>query len=793
MRKILFYISAAVTVLACSKHEAAQTTAAMEEQLLSVNIGTPTVRTAIDGASSDETLRAWWSNGDVINVNGKKSSEFTGSGQETSAEFKINNVQAPYRMVYPHSAYKGENEDGTVTVTFPAVQKYTPNSFESGAMIMYGYSETESIDCRYACGAIKIGLKIDEAKAVKSISIHSLHQDNCITGDFTIDPVAGTITAGENGGQTITMELPEDGLSHTESSTYIIATIPAGSYPAGFEIKMLDREKRVMRRLWLRHSADAEAGVEIIPGRITSFDNQEFITDSREICSADDWEEFAAACNKGGDDWKSLWLSKKHSVIIGSDFSAECLTSVKNLTEGVTIEGNGHTITQTKATGPLFQTVKGTVKNLTLAGEMKATDPYSEGASAFCSLLAGGNIYGCTNSMSIGIDAAHKSKAVKAAAFAAEISGGTISKCINKGRIDIVTGLASSKEVMAGGFAAIVRNLTSKAYLTDCTNEADIAISLEKAANGTSRPNKAGFGGMVGVILDGNAENFLNISGCINNGNISVSFAQDPSNAANFNLSGAGGIVGINTAFNNDGNFPTTPSGYYMQMTGCTNNGNIFNGLASKASSTLIDDVCSGGLAGILVGTSSSHILIEGCKSYGTVKTYEGTAFKRATYVNVCGGLCGIGGWVDFDKCDVVSKQIGTVKGRTYSVSAGIGLAIRSFTMTGCRFNAEIQAIRCTSFTEDSHSLAFCATTTSKSGNIDAKYGLDLSGSEISDCSFRGKLTTNSATVSPDATSPVTTNTVEFTKDTYSGYIISKTSGTTDVVLKDNKYWEDEQ
>ena len=194
---------------------------------------------------------------------------------------------------------------------------------------MYGYSETESIDCRYACGAIKIGLKKNEAEIVKSISIQSLDEDSCIAGDFTIDPVAGTITSGENGECTITVELPKNGLFLSESSTHVIATIPAGSYPAGFEIKMLDTEKRVMRRLWLRHSADAEVGIEIIPGRITSFDNQEFITDSREICSADDWEEFAAACDADQQGWKDLWISKNGSVMVGNDFTAEKLTNLR--------------------------------------------------------------------------------------------------------------------------------------------------------------------------------------------------------------------------------------------------------------------------------------------------------------------------------------------------------------------------------------------------------------------------------------------------------------------------------
>lgn len=801
MRKILFYISAAVTVLACSKHEAAQTTAAMQEQLLSVNIGTPTARTAIDGASSEKTLRVWWSNGDIINVNGQKSAEFTGSEQATSAEFKINNVHAPYRMVYPHSAYKGENEDGTVTVTFPAVQKYTPNSFESGAMIMYGYSETESIDCRYACGAIKIGLKIDEAKAVKSISIHSLHQDSYITGDFTIDPVAGTITAGENGGQTITMELPEDGLSHTENSTYIIATIPAGSYPAGFEIKMLDTEKRVMRRLWLRHSADAEAGVEIIPGRITSFDNQEFITDSREICSADDWEEFAAACNGYQQGWKDIWISKSGSVIVGNDFTAEKLTKIETLPTDIIIDGKGHVITQTQAEGPLFGSVEGTVKNLSLDGRLEAMNPYEDGTAAFCRVLQNGVLDGCTNLMDISVNQEKTNLYIAASALVRSLHGGTIRNCVNKGKLNITTSQGkTSKVTMAGGLVAIVKDLAASALITDCINEGEILVTLNKADDGASVAiSHGGFAGIVGVVKAGDATNFLTIRNCRNLADVTVRNATDPTKTNHGkNIIGAGGIVGLCAPLNSDGaSIPSSLDGWYMSLEKCCNKGNISNGLISFTATNEITKICSGGIAGVIIGSSTNPISFSECDSDGTVHSYEGTGYIRAAFMNVAGGLCGMGANLNADRCRITG-HVGSLKRQHFSVSSGIGLALGTFNLDGCSFGCDLSLIRVKRYSELNWSHAFTTPVSSSCVAIKADF-IKLAGSSIKNCIFKGQLTTNKSVLSDalNASGAYKTSgygdmqTIGITSDDFQSAIASDSYDGTAVAYENNAFWEE--
>ena len=789
MRKLHFFLLAITCILSCVKQEG-ENVPISNESILNLQIGSCSTKTFIDGSSSASSIPVWWSVGDVINVNGQKSSEYEGQGGSTCADFKINNVFPPYRVLYPHTYHKGDNADGTINVEIPSVQDYTPNSFAVGSMVMYGYSDDETINCQYACGAIKIGLIGSSSSLVNSMTITSVASNQNITGEFKINPKEGTIVPGENGGRTISISFPNEGLELNEECKYIIATIPAAVYPEGFEIKLLDSDKKVMRRMWLRHTQDSDKGVTVTPGKITCFDNQTFDTDSREICSAEDWDEFANAFNSG-DDWQNLWLSKSGAVIIGGDFSAEKLTRIESVGADVVIDGRGHQITQTLAEKPLFGIIEGCVKNLTLSGNMNAEDPYTSGTAAFCSVLAGGTISDCLSKMHITVNEDHKDKAVKAGVFAAEMNGGIIANCSNEGKIDIQTGLSTSKEVIAGGIVGIIRDLKSKAVITDCSNNADISVKMEKTAAGTTRPNKAGYGGVVGVVLDGDAEKFLELARCTNMGNVSVSFATDPSSAANFNLSGAGGIIGLNTTFNGDGNFPTTPLGFYMEMSECTNRGNVYNGLASNASSTLLDDVCAGGLAGIMIGISDLHVKIDKCANYGIVKTYEGTSFKRATYVNVCGGLCGIGGWADFSKCDVISDQIGTVKGRTYSVSAGIGLAIKSFTIKDCKFDAGVQAIRCTDFTEGSYSLAFCATKTSKSGNVDSKYGLNLNDSKISGCKFKGSITTNSTLANANNTAAVTATANTLTADTFQTYIISQTSGTTPVVLEDNTFWEE--
>ena len=803
MRKILFYISAAVTVLACSKHEAAQTTAAMEEQLLSVNIGTPTVRTAIDGASSEETLRAWWSNGDVINVNGKKSSEFTGSGQETSAEFKINNVQAPYRMVYPHSAYKGENEDGTVTVTFPAVQKYTPNSFESGAMIMYGYSETESIDCRYACGAIKIGLKANEAKIIKSISITSLSQSN-ITGEFIINPIEGTITAGSNGGKTITIHLPEGGLALVGSTTNIIATVPAGEYQDGFEIRIHDTEKRVMRRFWLRHSADADAGVTIMPGKITSFDNHDFDnTDSREITSAEDWEELAAAFNNGGYDWGGSESGKKHAIIISNDFSAEHLTRIENLTEDITIDGNGHTITQTHAEGPLFGSVKGTVKNLSLDGRLEAMNPYEDGTAAFCRVLQNGVLDGCTNLMDISVNQEKTSLYIAASALVRSFHGGTIRNCTNKGKLNIITSQGNTNKVtMAGGLVSIVKDLAASALITDCTNEGEVVVTLDKADDGTSVAiSHGGFGGIVGVVKAGDATNFLTIRNCRNLADVTVRNATDPTKTNHGkNIIGAGGIVGLCAPLNSDGaSIPSSLNGWYMSLEKCCNKGNISNGLISFTATNEITKICSGGIAGVIIGSSTNPVSISECDSDGTVHSYEGTGYIRAAFMNVAGGLCGMGAFLNADKCRITG-HVGSLKRQHFSVSSGIGLALGTFNLNGCSFGCDLSLIRVKRYSELNWSLAFTTPVSSSCVAIKADF-IKLAGSSIKNCIFKGQLTTNKSVLSDalNASGAYKTSgygdmqTISITSDDFQTAIASDSYNGSAVAYENNSYWEDEQ
>lgn len=803
MRKILFYISAAVTILACSKHEAAQTTAAMEEQLLSVNIGTPTVRTAIDGASSEKTLRVWWSNGDVININGQKSSEFTGSGQETSAEFKINNVQAPYRMVYPHSAYKGENEDGTVTVTFPAVQKYTPNSFESGAMIMYGYSETESIDCRYACGAIKIGLKANESEIVKSILIHSMDEDCRISGDFTIDPSDDTITAGENGGRTITVEFPENGLTLSESSTYIIATIPAGSYPGGFEIKMLDMKKRVMRRLWLKQSADGENGVEIFPGRITSFDNQEFITDSREICSAEDWEDFAAACNGNQQGWEDLWISKNGSVVVGNDFTTEKLTKIETLPADIIIDGKGHVITQTHAEGPLFGSVEGTVKNLSLDGRLEAMNPYEDGTAAFCRVLQNGVLDGCTNLMDISVNQEKTSLYIAASALVRSFHGGTIRNCTNKGKLNITTSQEkTSKVTMAGGLVAIVKDLAACALITDCTNEGEVVVTLDKADDGASAAiSHGGFGGIVGVVKAGDATDFLTISNCRNLADVTVRNATDPTKTNHGkNIIGTGGIVGLCAPLNSDGaSIPSSLDGWYMSLEKCCNKGNISNGLISFTATNEITKICSGGIAGVIIGSSTNPASISECDSDGTVHSYEGTGYIRAAFMNVAGGLCGMGAFLNADKCSTAG-QVGSLKRQHFSVSSGIGLALGTFNLNGCSFGCDLSLIRVKRYSELNWSLAFTTPVSSSCVAIKADF-IKLAGSSIKNCIFKGQLTTNKSVLSDalNASGAYKTSgygdmqTIGITSDDFQTAIASDSYDGTAVAYENNAFWEEIQ
>ena len=217
-----------------------------------------------------------------------------------------------------------------------------------------------------------------------------------------------------------------------------------------------------------------------------------------------------------------------------------------------TFDGNGHTVT---VTVPMFADFSGTVKNLTIAGEVYVTDA---DAAAFAVLSSNGVIAeNVTNNASVtvlgtGLLAAGFVATDKATQTSKNNPASTYTNCVNNGEIYVES--AAGLKPTAAGFVAFADSIV----LTNCTNNGKVT------ANGACA-RAAGFCGRVSPVKGTNNAEAYN---CVNNGDItSVESYLDADGVALG--TGASETAGI---FANVG--VKSNVGIYRAW-GCVNNGTI--------------------------------------------------------------------------------------------------------------------------------------------------------------------------------------------------------------------------
>ena len=780
---------------------------------------TATSKTWIDASGTGSSAPVYWSAGDRIAVNGSVSTPLKIGDAEkvSSASFLLRNVAAPYDVVYPHDAYAGKGEDGTVLLDIPSVQKWTSGTFAEGSALLYGYGAgaEDAVQMKNLCSAIAFTLTSPENIRVNSVTITSLSDIGPICGRFALDPSSLQLSAVGEVGYTVSMTLPEEGLDITPEGTSFYLSIPAGDYPDGFIIRLDDAGKHILRMYWLRSGEGADPGIELGAGKLVVFSPMQYEPEAREICSAEDWEEFAAACNEGSALFSKEWVNKDGTVRIGADFQAATLTKLNELS--VSLDGCGHTVTITGAVSPLVNKLGGSIRNLTIAGTNNPSDPGAAGATVFVTtLLGGGLIENCTNKATVVLN--NYSGKVVGGAFARTMSGGSIINCTNAGKLDLVTSLESkSNPVLAGGFVGTVSGLTAQATIRGCANRGDITVKIDKPSSNANVAAQAGYGGIVGTIVSGTEDAFLTIESCTNEANISVDYQNDPSTSS-YMLSGAGGLVGTAMKYNasSTGNvgggctfswwtrvnvlgdtFPNQ-DGVYFEMVNCSNKGDVHNGLVSQTSSDDVVKCFTAGIIGIVNGLSAKHSKITGCSSSGKVIPYEGS-YSRAGLSSVTGGIAGYAGYADFSGCTVVSTQLGTLKKQAYATSGGIGMALLGFKMENCRVYADLRHIRSTGYSEDNYAIGFGLSTkeNAKLGGIRWPM-INLEGSAVTGCGFGGSVTYNPTAVAYNAGSGFsTTETTEISQSNLESLIASKSfyvdyfgkGFPAQVTINDNTLW----
>ena len=766
-----------------------------EDSLVKVSVNLSTVQTKTYlGEVENGRRQVYWSSGDAINLNGYESLPLSEeqAGKPT-ADFQLYNGSLPYKVIYPASICGEFASDGTVTVNVPSSQEYSPTSFGKGSAILYGFSENddEPVTLYNLCAAVKVTLNSAAGISISKAAIISNSDAAPVAGKFIIDPKTGVYSVVE-GLTSISLDITEVSLeADGEQSFYF--TLPYGEYPEGFTVKFYDSEKFPMECRWLSNS---ENGVKVEAGKLYEFKPVDFVPGKKEILTGEDWLYIATCINKADNSWKSAYLDEKTNTIkLGADITLP--EGTPQITKDFTyvLDGQGYTLTNNTATSSLIKTLpaSGSIKNLTMAGTMRATSATANiEVAAFVHTVSGGSIEDCTNEMVFETSA----KTVIFGAFARTITSGKISRCVNNADMNIVmnvknatTSELTSIKSFGGGLVATCFAPTAMVQIENCVNNGDIDITID--AGTTSGVNRAGYAGVLGYVSGTAADKYPKLINCANNGSVKLAFVEDVTGRAKVQYS-VGGIVGLSAGVAasasglNTAAISAVDSGKHchLYLESCTNTGRVQNGATSSGDSAdPTIKVYTGGIAGTVIGLSDSHSKLINCVNIGEVVPYSVKVnhYQRAAICGVCGGFLGLGAYVDIEG-GTMNASVGTSETHSFATAGVIGLAWAKFSMKSLQVNANISRVQSEDHSKDNHALAITNST--------AKIKTDLTGSVISDCSFAGSLFIGSTAKYTDK--PVVPTNVEYitADDILAGSKIVSASYTKGgIVMENNTYW----
>lgn len=742
IKNMTAFLLAAVALCGCGREELPEKTENADGVVLHAGLVSVQTRTWLDseGSKDNPTKKVYWSDGDKINVNGQVSSSVTVTeGQKVSdADFHLRSVDGPYNVIYPHDIVLDEvyDETGCITISLASSQTYHPTTFASGAAVMYGYSENESVDLHNLCAAVRVNLT--GAVGVSAATLVSESVDAPICGTFKLCPQTGELTAVE-GATALDLEFEEVVLAPEGTDFYF--TIPAGNYSAGLSFYFTNAsDGRKMQCVW-----KPEAALEA--GRLYSFNEVTYAPEAKDIETAQEWEEFVLALAGEGDLGKFLY--KDGAVRLGADIEGDLSSIPDDFT--YILDGAGHTLTRANATKALFSTLSGEVRNLTVAGNLTLAD---EGAPLVNILAAGGKVVNCTNEMAVTFelaDHAYVGGIVKTA------NGGTIEGCVNDGVITVKVDVsAADKNAAVGGILARVEAADADVIIKDSKNTSEVILMPNSADDASFGMKVCGLGGIVGWVNKAQSVTFDN---CDNDGNVTFSadLIKGVNGTAAYSIC-VGGVLGIG-APQNTGGYLITPSaenGYAMTFTGCDNIGTVYNcGVVYLSASTSTKKqtnkrVFTGGLAGSLLGKESTYASLTSCTNTGKVYTYDltgDTASKEACYCAVTGGLVGFGGYLNMDAC-TVNCTMGNGKRAVMSYGGVIGCAVMPFELKNSNVFVSGYYQRITNYQGNRAAVAavpfLFGTNTSNTMNI----APNVNGSIISNCRIGGNVLTTASALS---------------------------------------------
>lgn len=201
---------------------------------------------------ADDQLRVLWHENDLVSIFNKytynKPYKFNGNtgdnagsfSEVPSGDFVTGNALPLVYAIYPYDSETSISNDGVISLTFPATQTYSKNSFGLGANPMVSVSEDNNLLFKNVGGYLM--LKFYGEACIKTIELQT---NKKIAGAATVTmDLGGTpvITMADNASSIITLDCGAGILvgSTEENYTEFWFALPPVSFSRGFTVKVTD-------------------------------------------------------------------------------------------------------------------------------------------------------------------------------------------------------------------------------------------------------------------------------------------------------------------------------------------------------------------------------------------------------------------------------------------------------------------------------------------------------------------------------------------------------------------------
>lgn len=355
------------------------------------------------------------------------------------------------------------------------------------------------------------------------------------------------------------------------------------------------------------------------------------------LYNAADLNDFAAALTEEVPDLTKWTDPSSGEIILYEDIDASALDCfpIEPLPADATINGNGKTITialsgATEQYLALFKSVKGTVKNLTLAGTLKVDGvcPHNSHYAALAGTAIGSTLDHVKSLVSIQVNSTNpEASAVHIGGLVGKASLGlNMTGCSNEGEISFVSSGPSYH--FAGGLIGAYGSADDEGTVVvkDCSNNASLTLNSGDVASWNYVAGLIGnIQGATHGTTAGDAAFPVDLQDCSNSGNIVL---QGPAKTR------AGGVFG---RFNTDASIRNCSFSGKIQLNACNLERNV-GGITTFIEKTCIlqvkDCVFDGSItmdsgqkkASFIGGITSSgahaSTVFDGCKT--TAKSYIG-------------------------------------------------------------------------------------------------------------------------------------------------------------------------